>query len=217
MNYEGKPFSVGGAVVDPQVEKNKQAIDQLGQVCFVGAFPISFDLPSSAQMWISGIPGPFYSGGYSPGTKDFVVHTHASSEFSTLSSVTGSPYGVGWNRPASAVGTTAAFNITVRASFFSLPSIQVYMGLNIARLNNGSVVSGEAQYKVRTFDPSTPADVVYQYVLDIVVQVDLTNCDELQFYTWGGLSIPQDPPTFHAVRFTSGTTDENQIKVIRLR
>ena len=217
MNYEGKSvLSGGGGSVDPQVEKNKQAIAQLGQTFFLGAFANNLDPPATAQMWISGIPGRFYPVGYSPRPKDFLLHTYASSEFSALSDFGNSPYGAGWTRPESLLDNSAVFDITIRASFFSLPDIQIYVGLNITRMKDGIAIPDAQQYKVRPFAPS-PTSIVYQYTLNIVVQVDLVGCDALEFYAWGGLRIPPDPPTFTPVTLVSGTTDENQIKVTRLR
>ena len=213
MNYEGKSvFDLGGGGGnDPQVEKNKNAIEQIGQMFFLGAFPVDANLSSAGQTLLSDFLGRFYTNGYLPNANDFIIHNHFTSEFLPLSDIFGSPYGTTWNRPAALLTDSVVFDITVRASFFSRTDAPIVVGLNITR-KNGLTVVGSKQYKVRVFPPQVTS-VVFQYTLNIVEQVDLDGVDNLEIYTWGGLAAQMQLP----VTFVSATVDENQIKVFRLK
>ena len=216
MNYEGKSvfdLSGGGGtvVVDPQVEKNKNAIEQIGQMFFLGAFPVDANLSSTGQTLLSDLLGRFYTNGYLPNPGDFTIHNHFTPEFLPLSEIFGTAYGMTWNRPAALLTDSAVFDITVRASFFSRPDAPIVVGLNITR-KNGLTVVGSKQYKVRVYPPQVTS-IVFQYTLNLVEQVDLTGIDNLEIYTWGGLDALMQLP----ITFVSATVDENQIKVFRLK
>ena len=215
MNYEGKnvfDLSGGGTVVvDPQVEKNKLAIEQIGQMFFLGAFPVDANLSSTGQTLLSDNLTRFYTNGYLSSPGAFIIHNHFSSEFLPLSDIFGSAYGMTWNRPAALLTDSAVFDITVRASFFSRPDAPIVVGLNITRRNAQGFIASK-QYKVRVYPPQVTSRV-FQYTLNLVEQVDLVGIDSLEIYTWGGLDAALQLP----VTFVSATVDENQIKVFRIK
>ena len=209
MNYEGKSvFDLGGGgVVDPQVEKNKNSIEQINQTFFAGAFPL-FDETSSGTTLVSDNLSRFYVQGYVPQSQDFLLYEYNSSQFEPLTDL-GNVYGTAWNRPSVMQSDRVVFDITIRATFLARSDAPIIIGLNITR-KNGTTVLGEKQYKVRVFPPSS---TICRYNLNIVEEVILDGADRLEMYTWGGLAVPMQLP----VTFVSSSDEENQIKIIRLK
>ena len=215
MNYEGKSvFDLsGGGGNDPQVAINKLAINAVQQVGFIAAFGVNLTLPSTGATLLSDTRSIFYTSGYVPNPAQLQLELYQGANMIVKKTDQQQDYGFRWIKPDGL--TTAVFEISVRAAFYSRTDTNINVGLRADRkdISGNDVIPKEFQTRVY---PSSPTTEVYTYTVDLTYEFDLPgNVAYIDFSLWGGV----DGAGTYEVTFLCGSfsNTQNQISIKRIR
>lgn len=220
MNYEGQSvFDLsGGGGNDPQVQintddiaANAAALDVVKQVGYIGAFAVDMILPSTAITLLSDNRSHFYATGYAPIPAEMQLELFSGSQMIVKRTDQQRPYGFRWVKPDGV--TTAAFELSVRAAFYSRTDTNINVGLRVDRkdIHGASVIPKE--FQIRLY-PASASNVVYTYTVDLTHEFALPdNVAYIDFSLWGGTG----GANIYEVTYIVGSTTTNQISVKRVR
>ena len=219
MNYEGKSvFDLSSGGNDPQVQINTDdikintsAIDAVKQVGFIGAFAVNLSLPSTGATLLNDNRSHFYTSGYVSNPAELQLELYSGSSMIVKRTDQQQAYGFRWIKPDGL--TTAVFEMSTRAAFYSRTDTNINVGLRVdsKNISGASVIPKEFQTRVY---PASPNNEVFTYTLDLTHEFDLAeNVAYIDFSLWGGTGGAGS----YDVTFLVGSTTQNQISIKRIR